>query len=194
MNSKIALVTGAGSGIGRAVSVALQAAGYSVVLTGRRAAELERTAAMAAPEGGRMLCVPADVSIPESVKALFARTAEAFGRLDVLFNNAGRNAPAIPMEDLTFEQWSSVVGVNLTGAFLCAQEAMRLMKAQQPRGGRIINNGSLSAHIPRPNSAPYTATKHAITGLTRSISLDGRNFDIACGQIDIGNADRKSVV
>jgi NAD(P)-dependent dehydrogenase (short-subunit alcohol dehydrogenase family) len=188
VNGKIALVTGAGSGIGRAVSLALQAAGYSVVLAGRRGAELTRTAAMAVPAGGKMLCVPADVSAPESVRALFAATGEAFGRLDVLFNNAGTNAPAIPMEDLTFEQWNAVVGVNLTGAFLCAREAIRLMKAQRPRGGRIINNGSISAHVPRPHSAPYTATKHAITGLTRSISLDGRNFDIACGQIDIGNA------
>jgi NAD(P)-dependent dehydrogenase (short-subunit alcohol dehydrogenase family) len=188
VNGKIALVTGAGSGIGRAVSLALQAAGYSVVLAGRRGAELTRTAAMAVPAGGKMLCVPADVSAPESVGALFAATGEAFGRLDVLFNNAGANAPAIPMEDLTCEQWNAVVGVNLTGAFLCAREAIRLMKAQRPRGGRIINNGSISAHVPRPHSAPYTATKHAITGLTKSISLDGRNFDIACGQIDIGNA------
>jgi NAD(P)-dependent dehydrogenase (short-subunit alcohol dehydrogenase family) len=187
-SGKIALVTGAGSGIGRAASLALQAAGYSVVLAGRRGAELTQTAAMAVPAGGKMLCVPADVSAPESVKALFAATGDAFGRLDVLFNNAGTNAPAIPMEDLTFERWNAVVGVNLTGAFLCAQEAIRLMKAQRPRGGRIINNGSISAHVPRPHSAPYTATKHAITGLTKSISLDGRNFDIACGQIDIGNA------
>src|SRR5471032_1189382 len=163
-NGKIALVTGAGSGIGRAVGLALQAAGYSVVLAGRRGDELTRTAAMAVPEGGKMLCVPADVSAPESVKALFAATAEAFGRLDVLFNNAGTNAPAIPIEDVTFEQWNAVVGVNLTGAFLCAREAIRLMKAQRPRGGRIINNGSISAHVPRPHSAPYTATKHAITG------------------------------
>jgi NAD(P)-dependent dehydrogenase (short-subunit alcohol dehydrogenase family) len=181
---KIALVTGAGSGIGRAVSLALHAAGYRVVLAGRRQAELERTAAGA--DG--MLVVPTDASSPESVRALFERVRETFGRLDVLFNNAGRNAPAIPMEDLTFEQWSSVVAVNLTGAFLCAQEAIRLMKAQQPKGGRIINNGSISAHVPRPHSAPYTATKHAITGLTRSISLDGRAHQIACGQIDIGNA------
>jgi NAD(P)-dependent dehydrogenase (short-subunit alcohol dehydrogenase family) len=188
MNVKIALVTGAGSGIGRAVSLALQAAGYSVVLAGRRGQELQATAAMAAPTGGVMLPVPTDVSDPASVKALFAAAKAAFGRLDVLFNNAGRGAPPIPMEDLTFEQWNTVVGVNLTGAFLCAQEAIRLMKAQQPQGGRIINNGSISAHVPRPNSAPYTATKHAITGLTRSISLDGRNFNIACGQIDIGNA------
>jgi NAD(P)-dependent dehydrogenase (short-subunit alcohol dehydrogenase family) len=188
MTNKIALVTGAGSGIGRAVSLALQAAGYSVVLTGRRADALERTAAMAADGGGKMLCAPADVSSPEAVKSVFAKTREAFGRLDVLFNNAGSNTPAIPMEDLSYEQWSRVVGANLTGSFLCAQEAIRLMKAQQPRGGRIINNGSISAHAPRPNSAPYTATKHAITGLTKCISLDGRNFDIACGQIDIGNA------
>jgi NAD(P)-dependent dehydrogenase (short-subunit alcohol dehydrogenase family) len=188
MHGKIAMVTGAGSGIGRAVSVALQNAGYSVVLAGRRAASLQGTAGMASPAGGTMLVVPSDVSDPASVKALFAATKSTFGRLDVLFNNAGCNAPAIPMEELTFEQWSRVVGVNLTGAFLCAQEAIRLMKAQEPRGGRIINNGSISAHVPRPYSAPYTATKHAMTGLTRSISLDGREFDIACGQIDIGNA------
>jgi NAD(P)-dependent dehydrogenase (short-subunit alcohol dehydrogenase family) len=182
-NGKVALVTGAGSGIGRAASLALHAAGYSVVLAGRQAAELERTAASA-----RMLPVPTDISRPDQVRALFARTREAFGRLDVLFNNAGIGAPGIPMEDLTYEQWSAVVAVNLTGAFLCAQAAIKLMKAQQPRGGRIINNGSISAHVPRPNSAPYTATKHAITGLTRCISLDGRKYDIACGQIDIGNA------
>jgi len=188
MNGKIALVTGAGSGIGRAVSLALQSRGYSVVLAGRRREELERTRSMASPQVGDMLAVPADVSDPASVKDLFAAAKKTFGRLDVLFNNAGRGAPAIPMEDLTFEQWSAVVGVNLTGAFLCAQEAIRMMKEQRPQGGRIINNGSISAHVPRPNSAPYTATKHAITGLTRSISLDGRAFNIACGQIDIGNA------
>ena len=188
MNGRLALVTGAGSGIGRAVSLALQSSGYSVVLAGRRAEQLQRTVEMASPQGGAMLPVPADVRDPVSVNALFAAAKESFGRLDVLFNNAGRNAPAVPMEDLTFEQWSAVVGVNLTGAFLCAQQAIRIMKAQQPQGGRIINNGSLSAHVPRPNSAPYTATKHAITGLTRSISLDGRHFNIACGQIDIGNA------
>jgi len=182
-NGKVALVTGAGSGIGRAASLALHAAGYSVVLAGRRAVELERTAASA-----RMLPVPTDISQPDSVRALFARTKEAFGRLDVLFNNAGIGAPGIPMEDLTYEQWIAVVAVNLTGAFLCAQAAIKLMKAQQPRGGRIINNGSISAYVPRPNSAPYTATKHAITGLTKCISLDGRKYDIACGQIDIGNA------
>jgi len=159
-----------------------------VVLAGRRAAELDRTASMAHPGGGRMLAVPTDVGNPDAVRALFARTKEAFGRLDVLFNNAGIGAPGIPMEDLTFEQWSAVVGVNLTGPFLCAQEAIKLMKAQQPRGGRIINNGSISAHAPRPNSAPYTATKHAITGLTKCIALDGRKYDIACSQIDIGNA------
>lgn len=188
MNGKIALVTGAGSGIGRAVGLALQAAGYSVVLAGRRGEQLQGTAAMASPTGGAMLPAPTDVSDPASVKALFAAAKGAFGRLDLLFNNAGCNAPAVPMEDLTFEQWRTVVGVNLTGAFLCAQEAIRLMKEQRPRGGRIINNGSISAHVPRPNSAPYTASKHAVTGLTRSISLDGRNFNIACGQIDIGNA------
>jgi NAD(P)-dependent dehydrogenase (short-subunit alcohol dehydrogenase family) len=187
-NGKIALVTGAGSGIGRAVSLALYTAGYAVVLTGRRAEKLEQTAAMAEPAAGQWLIVPADVSQPDAVQALFAKTQETFGRLDVLFNNAGSNAPGIPMEDLTYEQWQKVVGVNLTGAFLCAQAAIRIMKAQQPRGGRIINNGSISAHAPRPNSAPYTATKHAMTGLTKCISLDGRKFDIACGQIDIGNA------
>ena len=187
-SGKIALVTGAGSGIGRASALALNSAGYSVVLAGRRPAELERTAALAKPSEGEMLAVPTDVSQPDSVQALFARTKEAFGRLDVLFNNAGTGAPGIPMEDLSYQQWSKVVGINLTGAFLCAQEAIKLMKAQHPRGGRIINNGSLSAHMPRPNSAPYTATKHAITGLTRCISLDCRKYDVACGQIDIGNA------
>jgi NAD(P)-dependent dehydrogenase (short-subunit alcohol dehydrogenase family) len=187
-NGRIVLVTGAGSGIGRAVSVTLQAAGYSVVLAGRRTAELERTASLGSPGGGRMLPVAADVSKQESVRALFARVGEAFGRLDVLFNNAGYGGRAIATEDLTLDQWNAVVGVNLTGTFLCAQEAIKLMKAQQPRGGRIINNGSISAHAPRPNSAAYTATKHAITGLTKCISLDGRKHDIACGQIDIGNA------
>jgi NAD(P)-dependent dehydrogenase (short-subunit alcohol dehydrogenase family) len=185
---KIALVTGAGSGIGRAVALKLQSAGYSVALAGRRASELEKTASMATPGGGRVIAVPADVGQPESVDALYAAIAREFGRLDVLFNNAGMGAPAVPMEDLTFEQWSAVVSVNLTGAFLCAQRAMKMMKSQTPRGGRIINNGSISATTPRPNSAPYTSTKHAITGLTKSIALDGRHFDIACGQIDIGNA------
>jgi NAD(P)-dependent dehydrogenase (short-subunit alcohol dehydrogenase family) len=187
-HGKVAIVTGAGSGIGRAVSLALQTAQYSVALAGRRTAELEQTAVKAVHGGGKMLVVTTDVSQPESVSALFARIREEFGRLDVLFNNAGIGAPGIPMEDLTYAQWMQVVNVNLTGAFLCAQEAIRLMKAQQPRGGRIINNGSISAHAPRPNSAPYTATKHAITGLTKCISLDGRGYDIACSQIDIGNA------
>jgi NAD(P)-dependent dehydrogenase (short-subunit alcohol dehydrogenase family) len=187
-NGKFALVTGAGSGIGRAAALALQTAGYSVALAGRRAAELEATAATASQEGGRMLAVSTDVGKPESVDALFAAIKAAFGRLDLLFNNAGMGAPGIPMEDLSYQQWSAVVAVNLTGPFLCAQHAIRMMKAQQPRGGRIINNGSISAHAPRVNSAPYTATKHAITGLTKSIALDGRAFDIACGQIDIGNA------
>ena len=187
-NGKVALVTGAGSGIGRAVSLKLQAAGYDVVLAGRRKERLDATAAAAASGAGSMLAVPADVGKPDAVSELFARAKEAYGRLDVLFNNAGSAAPGVPMEDLTYEQWSKVLAVNLTGPFLCAQEAIRMMKAQSPRGGRIINNGSISAHVPRPNSAPYTATKHAITGLTRSIALDGRAFDIACGQIDIGNA------
>jgi NAD(P)-dependent dehydrogenase (short-subunit alcohol dehydrogenase family) len=179
---KVSVVTGAGSGIGRAVALALHGAGYSVAIAGRRVAELEKTA------GTDMLAVPTDVSKPEDVRALFARVKKEFGRVDLLFNNAGMGAPNVPMEDLTFEQWNAVVGVNLTGAFLCAQEAIRIMKTQKPRGGRIINNGSISAYAPRPNSAPYTATKHAITGLTKSISLDGRKYDIACGQIDIGNA------
>jgi NAD(P)-dependent dehydrogenase (short-subunit alcohol dehydrogenase family) len=183
-SAKIALVTGAGSGIGRAVSLALNQAGYTVVVAGRRAAELEKTAAA----GQSILAVPTDVTQPASVQALFDKIESTYGRLDVLFNNAGMGAPAIPMDELTFDQWNAVVNVNLTGSFLCAQNAMRLMKKQAPRGGRIINNGSISATAPRPNSAPYTATKHAITGLTKSISLDGRAFDIACGQIDIGNA------
>jgi len=184
MNSskKVALVTGAGSGIGRAVAQALLGAGYDVAIAGRRRDSLEETS------HGAMLVVPTDVSDPLSVDALFAAVAERFGRLDVLFNNAGMGAPAIPMDELTYAQWSEVVGVNLTGSFLCAQAAMRMMKMQKPRGGRIINNGSISAQTPRPDSAPYTATKHAITGLTKSIALDGRPFDIACGQIDIGNA------
>jgi NAD(P)-dependent dehydrogenase (short-subunit alcohol dehydrogenase family) len=185
---RIAIVTGAGSGIGRAVSLALNADGYSVVLAGRRAAELEKTATQSTRPEAPMLVVPTDVSEPGAVKALFKKTVETFSRLDLLFNNAGSGAPAIPMEDLSFEQWTAVVGVNLTGAFLCAQEAIRIMKSQQPRGGRIINNGSISANAPRPNSAPYTSTKHAITGLTKCIALDGRKHDIACGQIDIGNA------
>src|SRR5207302_7227185 len=185
---KIAIITGAGSGIGRATALALLNEGYSVVLAGRRRGALERTAAEAGPAGTRALVVPADVSDPASVGALFETTKQTFGRLDLLFNNAGTGAPAVPLEDLTVEQWRQVVDVNLTGAFLCTQAAFRLMKDQDPRGGRIINNGSISAHSPRPNSAPYTATKHAITGLTKSTALDGRKYDIACGQIDIGNA------
>jgi len=186
--AKVAMVTGAGSGIGRAVALALAENGYSVVLAGRRIEKLQETAALAGQKSARMLAIATDVGRPESVDALFADANKAFGRLDLLFNNAGATAPGVPMEELTFAQWSHVVSVNLTGAFLCAQGAIRMMKAQQPRGGRIINNGSISAHAPRPNSAPYTATKHAITGLTRCISLDGRAHDIACGQIDIGNA------
>jgi NAD(P)-dependent dehydrogenase (short-subunit alcohol dehydrogenase family) len=187
-NGKIALVTGAGSGVGRASALALQAAGYSVALAGRRPAELEKTAAQADTNGGRMLCIPADVANPDSVNALFAKVIEEFHRLDVLFNNAGLNAPGIPIEDMPYDTWRSVVDVNLTGVFLCGQAAFRLMKDQNPRGGRIINNGSISAAAPRPNHAPYTATKHAVTGLTKCFSLDGRKYDIACGQIDIGNA------
>jgi NAD(P)-dependent dehydrogenase (short-subunit alcohol dehydrogenase family) len=190
MNSpeKIALITGAGTGIGRSVALALLREGYSVVLAGRRAGPLEETAAAANAAGARTLVVIADVTDPASVQVLFAKTKEVFDRLDLLFNNAGISAPPVPLEDLTFEQWKSVVDTSLTGAFLCTQEAFKIMKAQQPRGGRIINNGSISAHVPRPNSAPYTAAKHAITGLTKSTALDGRKYDIACGQIDIGNA------
>jgi NAD(P)-dependent dehydrogenase (short-subunit alcohol dehydrogenase family) len=188
-DGRIALVTGAGSGIGRATALALLNEGYSVVLAGRRREALEGTVAAAGPAGTRALVVPADVSDPDSVDALFEATREAFGRLDVLFNNAGTGAPAVPLEDLTVAQWRRVVDVNLTGPFLCTRAAFRLMKAQEPRGGRIINNGSISAQTPRPNSAPYTATKHAITGLTKSTALDGRKYDIACGQVDIGNAE-----
>jgi NAD(P)-dependent dehydrogenase (short-subunit alcohol dehydrogenase family) len=189
MNSlgKTALVTGAGSGIGRATAIALLKDGYSVVLAGRRLFALHQTAA-AGPDRTRVLPVAADVSDPSSVRELFDKTKQTFGRLDVLFNNAGTGAPPVPLEELTIDQWRRVVDVNLTGAFLCTQAAFRLMKEQSPRGGRIINNGSISAHVPRPNSAPYTATKHAITGLTKSTALDGRKYDIACGQIDIGNA------
>ena len=183
---KVALVTGAGSGIGRACAMALATAGYCVVLAGRR---IEPLNAVAAEIGKDTLAVTCDVTDPKSVAHLFAQTKEKFGRLDVLFNNAGTGAPGtVNLEDLTFEQWQNVVNTNLTGPFLCTQEAFRIMKAQTPRGGRIINNGSISAHAPRPNSAPYTSTKHAITGLTKSTSLDGRKYDIACGQIDIGNA------
>jgi NAD(P)-dependent dehydrogenase (short-subunit alcohol dehydrogenase family) len=186
---KIAIVTGAGSGIGRATSFALLSEGYSVVLAGRHPETLGQTVAEAGSAGERALTVATDVSDPSSVLELFQKTKQRFGRLDLLFNNAGTGAPPVPLEELTFEQWRRVVDVNLTGAFLCTQAAFRLMKEQTPRGGRIINNGSISAHTPRPNSAPYTATKHAITGLTKSTALDGRAYDIACGQIDIGNAE-----
>src|SRR5216684_4679693 len=186
-NAKVAIVTGAGSGIGKATALALLRDGYSVVFAGRRKEALD--AAIKEGRGGkRALAVATDVTDPASVKALFAAAKKAFGRLDVLFNNAGTGAPPIPMEDLTHEQWMKVVSTNLTGPFLCTQEAIKLMKSQKPMGGRIINNGSISAHAPRPNSVPYTATKHAITGLTKSTSLDCRKYDIACGQIDIGNA------
>jgi NAD(P)-dependent dehydrogenase (short-subunit alcohol dehydrogenase family) len=186
---KVAIVTGAGTGVGRAVTLGLLAAGFAVVLAGRRKEPLEETVRLAGAAASRALAVPADVTDPVSVRHLFEAARERFGRVDVLFNNAGTGAPAIPLEDLTFEQWKSVVDINLTGPFLCTQEAFRVMKAQSPRGGRIINNGSISAQAPRPNSAPYTATKHAITGLTKSTALDGRKYDIACGQIDIGNAE-----
>jgi len=185
---KVALVTGGGSGIGRASALALQADGWNVVIAGRRKEELDKTIALAKAGGGKIIAVRADVGKPEDVKILFAETKKAFGRLDFLFNNAGFGAPAVPMEDLTYQQWQSVVDANLTGSFLCAQEAIKIMKAQTPKGGRIVNNGSISAHTPRPNSAPYTSTKHAILGLTKATSLDGRKYDIACGQIDIGNA------
>jgi NAD(P)-dependent dehydrogenase (short-subunit alcohol dehydrogenase family) len=185
---KFAIVTGAGTGIGKAVALALLHHGYGVALAGRREEPLRQAVADAGLSAERAQAVPTDVADPESVKALFARAKDAFGRVDVLFNNAGVGAPAIPLEDLTYAQWKNVVDINLTGVFLCTQEAFRLMKSQTPRGGRIINNGSISAHAPRPNSAPYTSTKHAITGLTKSTALDGRKYDIACGQIDIGNA------
>ena len=187
-NRRVALVTGAGSGIGAAVALKLQAAGFDVVLAGRRQTALEETAARASGDGGRCLVRAADVAKESSVVELFAAARDAFGRLDVLFNNAGTFAQGVPLENLSLSDWQRVVDVNLTGAFLCAREAMRQMKAQTPRGGRIINNGSISAQVPRPLSAPYTATKHAITGLTKSISLDGRAIDVACSQIDIGNA------
>jgi NAD(P)-dependent dehydrogenase (short-subunit alcohol dehydrogenase family) len=187
-SNKSAIVTGAGSGIGRAVALALQAEGYDVAVAGRTLAKLADTAKLATKSGGRMIAVACDVGDPNSVAALFAEVTSAFGRLDLLFNNAGSGAPAIPMEDISYEQWRSVLDANITGAFLCSQQAIRQFKSQSPQGGRIINNGSISAHVPRPHSAPYTSAKHAITGLTRSISLDGRPFNITCGQIDIGNA------
>jgi NAD(P)-dependent dehydrogenase (short-subunit alcohol dehydrogenase family) len=185
---KVAVVTGGGSGIGRAVALALANEGYAVVVAGRRQEALDSISGEAARAGLHLMAIPTDVRDQPSVKSLFAKTNAAFGRLDLLFNNAGTVAPPVPIEELTYDQWKVVVDTNLSGAFLCTQEAVKLMKNQRPRGGRIINNGSISAHSPRPNSAPYTATKHAITGLTKSTSLDGRQFDIACGQIDIGNA------
>ena len=188
MNKRIALITGAGSGIGRATALALWEAGYSLTLAGRRAEKLQETVAEAGVDGDRALIVPTDVADRQAVAGLFAATKENYGRLDVLFNNAGMGAPSLPLEDLSEAQWQQVVAVNLTGAFWCTQEAFKLMKAQDPAGGRIINNGSISAQVPRPNSAPYTATKYALTGLTKSTSLDGRAYNIACGQIDIGNA------
>jgi NAD(P)-dependent dehydrogenase (short-subunit alcohol dehydrogenase family) len=188
LSRKIAMVTGAGSGIGRCVGVALAREGYSVVLAGRRKEPLEATALEVRQASSQTLVVPTDVTDPASVRDLFAKTKDVFRRLDLLFNNAGISGRSVPLEDLTYEQWKSVVDTNLTGAFLCTQEAFKIMKSQEPRGGRIINNGSISAHSPRPNSAPYTASKHGITGLTKATSLDGRAHDIACGQIDIGNA------
>ncbi len=185
---KIAAITGGGSGIGKATALALLKAGYGVALAGRRGELLQKTVAEAGTLSAQALAVATDVSDPASVRAFFAKVKERFGRLDLLFNNAGTSAPPVPLEDLTYEQWQSVVDINLTGSFLCTQEAIKIMKAQNPRGGRIINNGSISAHSPRPFSAPYTSTKHAITGLTKSTSLDGRMYDIACCQIDIGNA------
>ena len=188
-NGKVAIVTGAGSGVGKVSALALYEVGYSITLAGRRAEPLQETMAEAGDDGSRMLAVSTDVGDPEAVAALFSKTQEAFGgRLDLLFNNAGSGAPSIPMEDLTFGQWNNVVRANLHGTFLCTQQAMRIMKNQDPMGGRIINNGSISAHTPRPNSSPYTATKHAIEGLTKCTALDGRKFNICCSQIDIGNA------
>ena len=186
--SKVAVVTGAGSGIGRASALALLKAGFSVTLTGRRQQALEESIGLAGSDASRALAVPADVGRPDQVQAVFDKTVARFGRVDVLFNNAGQNAPGVLFEDLSYEKWKAVVDTNLTGSFLCAQAAFRIMKDQNPRGGRIINNGSISAHAPRPDSAPYTATKHAVTGLTKTIALDGRKYDIACSQIDIGNA------
>jgi NAD(P)-dependent dehydrogenase (short-subunit alcohol dehydrogenase family) len=186
---KVALVTGAGSGVGKAAALALMKEGYAVTLAGRRKEALEATAEEGRATGAASLVVPTDVGDPAAVRALFAQAKARFGRLDLLFNNAGSGAPPVPLEELTYEQWMAVVNANLTGVFLCTQEAFKIMKSQDPRGGRIINNGSISAHAPRPNSSPYTSTKHAVTGLTKSSSLDGRKYDIAVGQIDIGNAE-----
>ena len=186
---RVAIVTGGGTGIGKYSALALLDNGYSVAIAGRRVEPLEATKSEAGDAGSRVLVVPTDVSDPEAVKTLFSKTVEAFRRLDLLFNNAGRGAPKVPLEELTYEQWQGVVDVNLTGTFLCTRQAIKIMKKQTPMGGRIINNGSVSAHVPRPNSAPYTATKHGITGLTRATSLEGRNFGIVCSQIDVGNAE-----
>ena len=188
-DTKVAVITGGGTGVGRSAALALNREGYHVVLAGRRSVPFDETIEMVAADGTEMMAVPTDIAIPEQVRRLFVKTRERFGRLDVLFNNAGIGAPRIPMEDLALEDWKIVVDINFTGAFLCAQEAIRIMKEQSPKGGRIINNGSISAHSPRPNTVAYTATKHAITGLTKCISLDGRKHNIACSQIDIGNAD-----
>jgi NAD(P)-dependent dehydrogenase (short-subunit alcohol dehydrogenase family) len=187
-HDKVAVITGAGSGIGQATALAFLKDGWRVALVGRRKEALEETLKAAGSDGARALAVPTDVADPNSVTALFDRVKQAFGRVDAVFNNAGQNAPGVPFEDLPFERWKAVVDTNLTGSFLCAQAAYRMMKAQDPRGGRIINNGSISAHAPRPNSAPYTATKHAVTGLTKAAALDGRQHNIVVGQIDIGNA------
>jgi NAD(P)-dependent dehydrogenase (short-subunit alcohol dehydrogenase family) len=186
---KVALITGGGTGIGQSAALALQGDGWHVAVTGRRKEELDKTVALAAPGGGRIVAFTADIARPDEVKRLFAEVVKEFGRLDFLFNNAGRGAPAVPMEELPLETWQAVVDVNLTAVFMCCQEAIRQFKAQNPQGGRIVNNGSISAHAPRPMSIAYTATKHAITGLTKSIALDNRPFNIACGQLDIGNAD-----
>ncbi len=187
-HNKVAVITGGGTGIGKATALAFIKDGYRVVITGRRAEPLDETIKAAGVDSSRMIGVPADVGNPDAVKALFAKTRAAFGRIDVLFNNAGQNAPGVLFEDLPWEKWKSVVDTNLNGMFLCAQEAFKMMKDQEPRGGRIINNGSISAHAPRPDSAPYTSTKHAVSGLTRTIALDGRKYDIACCQVDVGNA------
>ena len=188
VSNRVAVVTGAGSGVGRASSLALLRDGWSVALAGRRLERLEETRSRAGDDAERAIAVATDVTDPDSIAALFARVREQFGRLDLLFNNAGSGSPPVPFEELSLDQWQAVVDLNLTGCFLCAQEAIRMMKSQSPQGGRIINNGSISADRPRPNSAPYTATKHALTGLTKALALDGRRHDIACGQIDIGNA------
>lgn len=185
---KVCLITGGGSGVGRATALALAREGYSIIIAGRRLTQLKETVDSAKESKQRILAIPADVSQPESVRELFTKTLDAFGRLDVLFNNAGMNIPKTPIEDISLEQWQAIVAVNLTGVFLCTQEAVNLMKRQQPMGGRIINNGSISAHVPRPHASAYNVTKHAVTGLTKSMSLEGRQYNIACGQIDIGNA------